>query len=80
MDSAIIIAVVWLITGLLIGRLIFGRETDGTMYFYKDAMDDKEYTFAQFNAKDISEIDKKKIITLKCVKLPEDFDITSLSH
>ena len=80
MDSAIIIAIVWLITGLLIGRIIFGRETDGTMYFYKDTMDGKEYTFAQFNAKDVSEIDKKKIITLKCVKLPEDFDITSLSH
>lgn len=80
MDTAIIIAIVWLITGLLIGRLIFGRETDGTMYFYKDSMDDKEYTFAQFDAKDISEIVKKKTITLKCVKLPDDFDITSLSH
>lgn len=80
MDLTIIIAVVWLILGLLIGILIFGKETDGTMYFYKDTMDNKEYTFVQFNAKDISEVDKKKTITLKCVKLPEDFDITSLSH
>ena len=80
MDSALIVAIVWLITGLLIGRLLFGKETDGTMYFYEDAMDGKEYTFAQFETTDISEIDEKKIITLKCVKLPEDFDITSLSH
>lgn len=75
-----IIAIVWLILGLLIGRLIFGKETDGIMYFYKDAMDNKEYTFAKFNSKDISEIDEKKSITMKCVKLPDDFDITSLSH
>lgn len=75
-----IIAIVWLIVGLIVGRIIFGKETDGTMYFYKDVMDNKEYTFAKFNSKDISEIDKKKSITMKCVKLPEDFDITSLSH
>lgn len=75
-----IIAITWLIVGLIVGRLIFGKETDGTMYFYKDVMDNKEYTFAKFNSKDISEIDKKKSITMKCVKLPEDFDITSLSH
>lgn len=75
-----IIAITWLVVGLVVGRLIFGKKPDGTMYFYKDIMDNKEYTFAKFNSKDISEIDKKKSITMKCVKLPEDFDITSLSH
>lgn len=59
--------------GFILGALIFGHEKDGTMYFYTDELDGKEYTFARFNETDIHEIDKKKSITLECKKLPEGF-------
>lgn len=66
--------------GFLIGGLIFGKEIDGTMYFYIDSNDGIEYTFAKFNAQNIHEIDEKSSITLHCVKLPPDFNLDEDSH
>lgn len=80
MTLLVFLVILFGLIGFILGGLIFGKETCGTLYFYTDSMDGKEYTFAQFDAQNIHDVDDQKTITLHCVKLPPDFELDKLSH